>query len=552
MGFYELPALKNSTITQYSEIEIPDKFVVYVDCNYVIFIWTHDEADIYEVLEDQLNTLKELTSWNPRVNVIVVVEDVYLSSQHTGSHGVLGKTTPTHLYTYFPYQDELCGEVKDVVLIDTCVDDSLLHRNVDLFPEKIPTNFKGCTIKVGTIGFDPFVSVVENYTLEDHTRVYKVGGMLVDKVVIPIQKLNAEINFLPPTRDTNTKGYLKELADVSEGYSDILIGLVPLAPALLFSALEPTIPYEFTEMKWVVPCPPQAPRLQKIMSVFSLPVWVLIISVIILTALVFSCSNHASKYSSEPCNKLTPFRSFYDVWAIFMNVSVPKMPKTTNRRILFFIYVCYSFAMSIIFQAYFVTYLVEPGYEKNLETFDELLRSNLKYGYVDIMELTASTTDYTEHKLFPQSRRVDCSDVTNCMKRVILKRDIAAIGAPIVSHYIASILGVDDEMKVVCFLEERLVFASNIALLPKGSPLLPHLNVLIRRTCEGGLVDKLWEETKHIALLTSEKRSTENGNDLYFVFSLSHLSPVFILLIVGLVICSFVFLLENTWKWLCC
>ncbi|KAJ4431210.1 hypothetical protein ANN_19807 [Periplaneta americana] len=473
---------------QYSEIEVLDTFFVYDYCNYVIFVWPHDEEDIYQVLEDQLNTFKALTSWNPRgkfivlvinhaeespqvlaknilqmlwvlskvVNVIVLVAQVYSSSPHNGVQDVLEKTTPTSdLYTYFPYRDERCGEVTDVVLIDFCFGEhSAFHRNADLFPEKIPTDFKGCSIKVGTVGFDPYVTVVENYTLEDHTRVYKVGGLLIDKVVISIERMNIEIKFLPPTQDLNADEYLRELSYISEGYSDITIGIIGSIPMMLLPDFEPTIQYEFTEMNWLVPCPSHSTRVEKVMSLFTMSVWLLIICVKVVVTLVFSSSVYTLKDSSA--NRMILCRSFYDVWAIFMSVSIPKMPESTNRRMLFFIYVCYSFAISIIFQAYFVTFLVEPGYEKNLETFDELLSSNLKYGYIDSIEMAISTSDYRDHTKFPESRRVDCSDVTNCMKRVMLDRDIATIAAPIAAHYTASTLGVNDDNKAVCFLKGRL------------------------------------------------------------------------------------------------
>ncbi|KAJ4431192.1 hypothetical protein ANN_19789, partial [Periplaneta americana] len=161
----------------------------------------------------------------------------------------------------------------------------------------------------------------------------------------------------------------------------------------------------------------------------------------------------------------------------------------------------------------------QTSYEKNLETFEELLHSNLKYGYIDTLELAIDTGDYREHKRFPPSRKVDCSDFANCMKRVILERDVATLTAPMAAQYTASTLGLNYGSKDLCFLEERLAFVGNIALLPKGSALLPRLNIYIRRTLEGGLADKLWEETKHIARHTSEKRTGAHENKLYFVFS---------------------------------
>jgi hypothetical protein len=42
--------------------------------------------------------------------------------------------------------------------------------------------------------------------------------------------------------------------------------------------------------------------------------------------------------------------------------------------------------MSTVFQAFFTSYLVEPGYDKKFETFDDLLHSHLAYGYSEATE----------------------------------------------------------------------------------------------------------------------------------------------------------------------
>jgi len=43
--------------------------------------------------------------------------------------------------------------------------------------------------------------------------------------------------------------------------------------------------------------------------------------------------------------------------------------------------------MNTVFQAFFISYLVAPGYGKKFETYDELLHSIFAYGYNDAMEV---------------------------------------------------------------------------------------------------------------------------------------------------------------------
>jgi hypothetical protein len=56
-----------------------------------------------------------------------------------------------------------------------------------------------------------------------------------------------------------------------------------------------------------------------------------------------------------------------------MGVSVPKLPETWKEKMFFLLYVLYCFAVVTVFQAFFVSDLVEPGQPKQIKTFDELL-----------------------------------------------------------------------------------------------------------------------------------------------------------------------------------
>jgi hypothetical protein len=74
--------------------------------------------------------------------------------------------------------------------------------------------------------------------------------------------------------------------------------------------------------------------------------------------------------------------------------------------------------MSTVFQVYFKSYLAEPGCGKKFETFDDLLHSNLVYGYNGATEGGMGSTSYGEYRSFPTSRRQDCSDIVECTRRI--------------------------------------------------------------------------------------------------------------------------------------
>jgi len=111
-------------------------------------------------------------------------------------------------------------------------------------------------------------------------------------------------------------------------------------------------------------------------------------------------------------------------------------------------------------------------------------------------------------------------------------------------------MGIADSSNYICTLKENLFTTGFIFLLNNGSPFLNRLNVLTRRSMEGGHLDRYWAQLLWITSLSSKIRFGDCEEDLYFVFSLSHLSPAFCVLGFGYVLSSAVFLAEMFVKWI--
>jgi len=203
-----------------------------------------------------------------------------------------------------------------------------------------------------------------------------------------------------------------------------------------------------------------------------------------------------------------------------------------------------------VFQAFFIPYLVEPGYGKKYETIDELLNSSVAYGYNNALEWGTGSTSYEEHLRFPNWRRQDCNDIVECTRRIANNDQLCTISAPRISQYTASEMVIRDTSKYLCSLKENLATAGFIFLLHNGTPFLNRLNTLTRRAMEGGLLDRYWAQLLWITSLRCKMRGDNGEEDLYFVFSLSHFIPAFFVLGFGYVLCSVVFLAEIFFKWI--
>jgi hypothetical protein len=305
----------------------------------------------------------------------------------------------------------------------------------------------------------------------------------------------------------------------------------------------------------LVPCPKPIPGMEKIVTTFSLSVWLTMGLVFLLTTAVFWCVANGPYQSTF--KEFKTYKSvshcFYDAWAVYMGVSVTQLPTTSKLRVFFIIYVCYCFAMSTLFQAFFVSYLVEPQYGKEIRTFDELLHSDITYGYHPAFDIILQTVPYPEFMKFHESKepRKDCSDTRKCIEQLITKRDIASLFPTTYSFYVASEMGIKDPSSVICSLDERVISGGLTILFKKGSPFLDMFNALMRQCLEAGFLERHWSELKYRAGLRRRDKLKEQSNDMFVTFSVSHLTPAFVVLVSGNILSSVVFISEVIHNWNC-
>jgi hypothetical protein len=127
---------------------------------------------------------------------------------------------------------------------------------------------------------------------------------------------------------------------------------------------------------------------------------------------------------------------------------------------------------------------------------------------------------------------------------MITEGDIASLIVPMYTSYLASKMGIVDVNKVICHFDETVVFSGIIMLFKKGNPLLDRVNVLMRRCLEAGLLETRWSELQHRARLNSRGKVREESNGMFVPFAVSHLMPAFVVLVVGNILGSVVFIVE--------
>jgi hypothetical protein len=384
------------------------------------------------------------------------------------------------LYTGFPYEHETCGDVTDVAILDQWrLRNGTFIHNAKLFPLKITDNLHGCQVRVASIGIPTYS------TDSDGNVVYKLGGLVVQNLLLAVDKMNVIVAFLKPSLRITVMEVAYEAGSLVDRRSDIVIVILPLQATFLTPWFQQSIPYEYNAAKWFVPCPQPIERMQQVMHTYQIPVRLTMATLLVLTAILWwDLANW--RHSS-----LKDSRTFQTLSYCLYNVSAKNTPNTWKFRFLFLVYLYYCFAMSTVFQAIFTSYLVEPGYGEKYETFDDLLHSSVAYGYNYAVEGAMTGTSYKEHQRFPYWRRHDCNDVMECMIRIANNDRLCTVSAPRISQNLASESGIRDASKSLCTLEESVFTTTGLTLvLNNGSPFLNRLNALTRRSLEGGLLDR--------------------------------------------------------------
>jgi hypothetical protein len=128
---------------------------------------------------------------------------------------------------------------------------------------------------------------------------------------------------------------------------------------------------------------------------------------------------------------------------------------------------CYCFAISTVFQAFFVSYLVEPGNGEKISTFQELLDSNVNYGFVSTAEVVIRTAEYSDHLQFPLTRRVDCVNLKTCLMRKMSNGDVATVSSAMYSNLIFNELGYQGGMDPPCSLDDDFVYLNMVAMFTR-------------------------------------------------------------------------------------
>jgi hypothetical protein len=264
--------------------------------------------------------------------------------------------------------------------------------------------------------------------------------------------------------------------------------------------------------------------LQRISHTFSVPVWVTMVIVLFLVSVVFCLLGKKFKGGRSFTSWSS---SLYNTWAVTVSVPVTEMPRSIVLRLTLIGFVWYCFAMSTVFQAFFTSYLVDPGYQKQLTTLEEILESGIEFGYPPAFDMFyGNSSDWRHMELL--LKRVKCSTVETCIDRIRETGNFATFSVTNVVQYYTNFMNYPS---FICPLNDYDFFPVFFCFyVPKGSFLLEFVNRLVSVATESGMIVKRERD-----IIIENKGVADSGIIFgdYFVFTLIHLRIAFYTLFLG-------------------
>ncbi|PSN41556.1 Ionotropic receptor 590 [Blattella germanica] len=511
--------------------------------NCIIFIKTVDDID------DLLDELLSTTSWSGRARFLVVVTEIVSNPQITAlavvqqlwekaciaNVVILVRTGDIfRLYSHFLYQSEQqCAVAANVELLQEWHKDCevCFHVERDLFPEKVGANLHGCTLRVSTTEVQPHIINTggDNYT-----------GLEIDYLRVIQGALNFSVLFRTPSPGINYETHYEMLQDLQLGLSDLVIGDFPLH-LFIVQLAEPTVPYIENYIKWYIPCAAEANRIGKALKMFdSSSGLTLLASFVMISFLVWAMAKSAG---DEPSSYTSITAAAHSMFSMLINVAVSKLPRSLKLRTFVLLVIWYFFAIATVVQTILTSILVNPGFERQMTTLEELERAGIPFGSFTDMELllNSSTTFMADLKL----PKIMCVDLGTCAKRVILDGDLSTVTVSSVIEQMSwSQLETGGVELKICSLPGDVFRMSYTIYFAKGNPLIDRFNNVIRRMMEGGIAQKLFLDMKFSIRLHNKKDEATVRGEKYFVFGLTHLWVIFFYLLLGSANAALCLLLE--------
>ncbi|PSN45736.1 Ionotropic receptor 589 [Blattella germanica] len=476
-------------------------------------------------IDGQLPRLMKLKNWNNQANFLIFITEPTKNANKTAFSiletfwndakvlnvvVMLVVDQQFELYSWFPYRSStICGDVTEVFLVGKFpfYGGKCVTEEYELYPYKIPKKFHSCPIIIAT--YSDYIG--DNIEL-------KYVKLLLESA------LNFTVHVVEELKENMYIGIDWMMRKIILDQADIALKGMPLLHRL-YKMADPSLPYYETTYQWYVPCAKPLSRVHSVSRIFALSLWLCIC----LSLLVFAAAIWVlSRFSDEPSAYYKLPTLFCNIWAVVLGIGASQMPTTTRLRFVFVTLVWYCFAISTVFQTYFTSYLVNPGFGTQISSLEELLNSKMAYGFrPEIINFIQDLPQPSYRDIIRGYEK--CNSSEYCIGKI---EQTEAFAAVIESWYVDRILNTENYQSV-CIMNKFETFSVLItSYFMKGSYFTDVFNKYIQMCIQSGLLGIVQAERdktkQHYTYLNEQ-----DSEDEVFIFSLSHLLVAFSCLFLG-------------------
>ncbi|CAO1443385.1 unnamed protein product [Diamesa serratosioi] len=520
--------------------------------NYLFFVKTQSD------LNSIMNVVTNTSSWSPHANVLL-----YIDRGDDEWRELVGNFFKTfwkywllnvsimvpdpvtyvqNIFTAFPYARGNCEGNQDHFLqLGICQDAKIIPQGVNIFPVKVPANMNGCTVKIATLIYPPYILPVQNgQNWGNNVNITNGIEIQIIKAIAKQANFAAQFHVLDesenwgqifPHNSTGTgmmSAFLKHQTDIAVG---------SLKPNLeRHTVFDYTVQYMQDATVWVVSVADKIPNWRKIFLVFTPTVWAMSAIVYLLSSiLVYFLGLVALKNNQMEHALYRSFSgAFFATYGVFM-VNSTGSARTIRLRSFLIFWSLFCIHWYTAYTTSLVSLMTSPMYVEQLESFKDMKRSEFRFG------MTLPTTKYfqSHHDEIGNVVLANvqlCSSSLKCLHQLTKEKKFAVAISREYLEYVINKFKDEEGKPLIRALDDTIVQTPIEMLLFKGNPLLNRFNDLLLRIVEAGLIIVWTKQIQSDVFRQSDKLAITNE---HLPLSLLHLQGAFFLLVFGLIV-SFV------------
>ena len=513
-----------------------------------------------EIVEN-IKKLQKLNTWNHEAQFIVVVTErfadqfemevvvsgtfklffdysilnVYVLIQNLDTENLLQS------FIWYPYSGNGCSNIlsyNNLEIIDECetlnetLDSEEKFEMRDLIaelPSRLPDKFHQCPLVVTTHIWEPFVIGTREMVTDgiEVLLIKTIAEKLDMKVVFRV--IDDATAFSLVTEDEETGFY----ADLIKRKVDIMIGGL-YDNEVSRKLLSTTIPYDGDEITWCVARSGLAATWMNVFAIFNIELWIYAIVCVFLCAIIQLIFMHIGNERKENF-----FWSLMITLCFSIGIYGHFNPRKGFLRFYTGFLMLYGMHFAAAYHSFLLSVLTTPRFEHQIATIHEAIAEKYYFKGGENLKVVFETSDTTSMHL--RQNYKTCLDMDKCLME--LKSNDKLAVAISRQHAINARIPLNND-DMFCFAKADNIFSFSVVMLfKKDHHLLPSINTLIRRIAESGFILKWKADCEYLKFkedIKQRKDPHENSEPI----NLDHLLGSFALMVVGITLAIFAFLVE--------